>query len=387
MNNKRTFKKLFILIVGIILYPISRTIPIKKKNRWIFGSQNGEKFIDNSKHFFEYVEKQQENIIPIWITRSKDVLKELREKNYKVYHNLSIKGVWFSITSQVVIFSTQREDILFVYPKKNRIIVNLWHGMPMKKIVNDFKSRELNWKGKLFDKYVTGFKHEDVDLISSTSDFFVNFMKSAFNNNNIAILGQPRTDVFGKWNKKEIKEKHGFNESEKIVTYMPTHRAYGMGKISPKIFEENKVAQNYFLKNNIKIVWKFHKNMLANYSLDNKHVKSCFVDLSVSDIDPQELLFISDILITDYSSCYIDYMLLKRPIIFYHYDNYETEDNELYYSSEEHNIADICKSESELLDSIRQNKTYSSKLYHKFNDSNSSERIFNKIIELEKAQL
>jgi len=37
-------------------------------------------------------------------------------------------------------------------------------------------------------------------------------------------------------------------------------------------------------------------------------------------LDVQELLLISDLLITDYSSCFIDFLLLDRPIIFYAYD-------------------------------------------------------------------
>ena len=108
-------------------------------------------------------------------------------------------------------------------------------------------------------------------------------------------------------------------------------------------------------------------------------MKSCFVDLTAKDFDPQELLFISDLLITDYSSCYIDYLLLKRPVIFYFYDSYETEDNELYFTPQDHKVGDVCYSEEELLGSIQNPRYFDSDLYHKYTDSNSSERIFKRI--------
>ncbi len=56
--------------------------------------------------------------------------------------------------------------------------------------------------------------------------------------------------------------------------------------------------------------------------------------ISKSKIDTQELLYISDFLISDYSSCYIDYLLMNKPIILYFYDNYKNEDTGLYFDVE-----------------------------------------------------
>jgi CDP-glycerol glycerophosphotransferase (TagB/SpsB family) len=361
--------------------PFWKKFPVQK-NKWIFGAQNGEAFIDNSKYFFEYVNENHENITPIWITRSKEVIKSLRTKKYKVYHNLSLRGIWYSATAEVVIFCTTRSDILFVFPKRKRKIVNLWHGMPMKKIAYDHaphKPENKNWRGRLWDKFVAGFQHKDVDLIPSTSEFFVDILRSAFRNENVVIAGQARTDAFDKWDPNEIKQRLGFSNDDKIVVYMPTHRAYGKGEMNPRIFEHNEKAQEYFEENKVKIVWKFHKNMLKHYSPDNVNLKSCFVDLTGKNLDPQELLYISDILITDYSSCYIDYLLLKRPVIIYLYDNYETEDNELYFSPQDHNVGEVCYSEKELLRSIQNPRYFHSDLYHKYTDSNSCERIMQRI--------
>ena len=183
-----------------------------------------------------------------------------------------------------------------------------------------------------------------------------------------------------------IRKKYGFTDKDKIITYMPTHRGYGNGLISPKIFINNKNAISYFQKNKIKIVWKFHPNMINKaIKEDVNYEKDVFKDMTTIDCDPQELLFISDMLITDYSSCYIDYLFLKRPIAFYLYDNYEEEDNELYFSPNDHNIGTICLDQATLLKWIKSEKgcvnRYSDfELYHKNIDNNSRENIYKRIL-------
>jgi CDP-glycerol glycerophosphotransferase (TagB/SpsB family) len=114
--------------------------------------------------------------------------------------------------------------------------------------------------------------------------------------------------------------------------------------------------------------------------------------LNVTDlaIDTQELLNISDLLITDYSSCVVDYLLLDRPIIFYLYDDYEkVEENDLYFKLEDHAPGGITNNESQLLieiDKAFSNEDYflgkrqeMSKLFNKYNDGLSSERMYSLI--------
>lgn len=373
-------QKILIIIVGIIIYPFNRIVGTRS-NVWIFGSQNGESFIDNSKYFFQYLNANHKEINAVWLTRSKNVVKELRRLNYRVFHNLSLQGIWYALTAEMAFFCTMRSDLLFVFPKGKRRIVNLWHGMPMKKIAYDYsphKPENKNWKAKLWDAFAAGIRHKEVFLIPATSEFFNNILASAFRNKNTVALGQPRTDAFYTWDKSEIREKFKIKENEIVITYMPTHRAYGKGQPNPKVFEKNIKAINYFKKNNIKFIWKFHKNMSKNHH-EVHNIPENLVDLTLENIDPQELIYISDILITDYSSCYIDYLLLRRPVIFYHYDDYAEIDNELYFNPKDHNVGPVASNEDELLKIItdRNKQVNQCKVqYHKYYDGNACQRIY-----------
>ncbi len=379
----KMFLKVILVILGFVLKGVHSLFKVNE-NKWIFGSLDGLGYADNSKYFHEYMLNEHPDINSIWLTRNKKTLKSMRNSGCKVFMNCSLVGIFHSLTAGVCVFSTTRSDLLYVFPRKNRRIVNLWHGMPMKKIVYDYKPHSIErkgWKAKVWDKYVVGFSHKDVCLIPATSQYFSDILKSAFRNDNVKVLGQPRTDVFLRWNKTEIKEKLGFAEDDFIVTYMPTHRAYGKGALNPRIFCDNEIAIKYFQTNNIKLVWKFHKNMLGSYLEDENLNADVFVDLTKMSVDPQELLFVTDILITDYSSCYIDYLLLQRPIIYYLYDNYEEVDNELYYRPNQYGVGMIAENEAEILESIKNSTVVKKDIvqYHEYQDGDSCSRVYSYI--------
>jgi CDP-glycerol glycerophosphotransferase (TagB/SpsB family) len=369
-------KNLYFL-VGVFLFPFFRFA--KVKDVWIFGSDHGGAYIDNSKYFFEYLLEEHKEINAFWITGSDKTYNYLKDRKMPVIKNSTLRGFYLSAVARYVVFSTSRNDLFYIHPKKGRKIINLWHGMPIKKIVYDYLPHAVenqNLKDKLWGKFVAGFNHNQVDFNFSTSSFFSKILESAFNNKNIYITGQARTDAFFRWNANEIRKKLGFKLEDKIVTYMPTHRNYGKGAINPHIFLNNNKAVNYFADHNYKIVWKFHKNMLQEYK-SQKEVSDVFIDLSLHNVDPQELLFVTDVLITDYSSCYIDYLLLNRPVIFYFYDNYSVDDNELYFEPDSHKVGPVVKNELDLFKAIIDVKENVTNVeYHKYYDGESCRRIF-----------
>jgi len=382
------YHKILILYCIIISIPIGilRVLYPVNKNVWVFGAGNGQTFSDNSKYFFLYLLKNKTHEKPIWITQNKRVIQEIKDLGGTVYHNLSFFGIHYTLLAKYLVWSTRRSDVLFF--NNNRTIINLWHGTFLKKIVYDYSGKSVKDTfiiSKLWSKMVVGFIHEDVDIISTTSDFFMPIMQSAFNNNHTYITGQPRNDLFFQNNNSSIKRELGL-QNNYIITYMPTHRKYGKGDQNPVIFTKNKEAEKYFNDHNIKVLIKLHPNMSSEMVVNNSSI------LNVTNLvnDTQELLNITDLLISDYSSCVIDYLMLDRPIIFYLYDNYEkVEENDLYFKLEDYAPGGITNNESQLLIEIK--KAFSNedyfldkrqemlKLFNKYNDGSSSERLYDLI--------
>ena len=129
---------------------------------------------------------------------------------------------------------------------------------------------------------------------------------------------------------KEIKEKLGIDLSSKIVMYMPTFR--DKNKELKFLLEENEIIKSLEIKfgGEWTFIYRTHPVMNGTYATRNG-----VLNLS-SHPDPQELLVITDCLITDYSSSAFDFILTKKPVFLYVPDKNEYEHRRgLYYPIEE----------------------------------------------------
>lgn len=99
-----------VYIINIPLYYISYFLP-KNKNVWIFGSWFGKKCSDNSKALFEYVNNNDKEIFAVWLTQSKTVFNELKQKGLNVYYTYSLFGYYYSAIARYVFVSTGMHDV------------------------------------------------------------------------------------------------------------------------------------------------------------------------------------------------------------------------------------------------------------------------------------
>ena len=110
--------------------------------------------------------------------------------------------------------------------------------------------------------------------------------------------------------------------------------------------------------------------------------------------DIQELLCITDILITDYSSVYCDFLLLDKPILLFTYDfeEFMKKGRGFYYDFKQIAPGPLLFTGKELIKAIKnvnniekdfeERRLKTKRLYHKNIDGNSTERLlkFLKII-------
>ena len=167
----------FINIINIPINWISYFIP-KKDYIWVFGEWFGQNYSDNSKYMFEYLNATQPNIRSIWLTCNKSIFKTISNKGFEVYNTYSLKGYYFSSIAKYIFVSTSIFDVnRFVI--SNSIKIQLWHGSPIKKIINDqtrVKDSLLLYYKKLFFP----FNYVCYDLLISSSEIVKNNYKSAF---------------------------------------------------------------------------------------------------------------------------------------------------------------------------------------------------------------
>jgi len=405
---KNLFKKiikLFIYTAMLPIYWLSYLVP-KDKNLWIFGAWFGEKYADNSKYLFEYINKNHTEIKAIWLTNNQNTFELIKKKGYKVFKTYSLKGLFYALRAQVGIISTGLKDIN-IYTTGNMKIVQLWHGIPLKKIMFDDK---ITFKHPNFFKNITflifpflkrDFYYSNTIFIA-TSEEVQKRMSSAFNVrlDKVKVTGYPRNDSFFQSLRKDldfVKKLLYFKSiGKKIVIYMPTHRREGKLNICKFLFSNLSFLNSRLEWLNCILLVKLHYYHLNEISyLTNENYSNIIVlNDKLIEQDIYNILKLTDILITDYSSVYLDYLLLNKPIIFAPFDleDYLKNDREFYYNYNEVTPGPKAKNWEEVIkyleDFIKNPQLYKEErekiknFFHKYKDGNSSKRVFQEIVKL-----
>lgn len=325
----------FFRIFWWIAYWLSGFFPRDKKI-WLFGGWHGKRFADNSKWFYLYCSKSHRGARRyIWVTKNYSVFRDLRSRGFEVYFAYSLKGIWFCLRGGVYIFDCYSSDINF-WTSRCAYKVNLWHGIPLKKIERDIDNpshpyfRVYHGTNNVFqllkdkiDFYNLG---ERYDLFISTSEEVSDLFQHAFSlvQKSVLVTGYPRNDVFfhgphefdGALESNRYHEKimRFRSEGKKIIFYMPTFRDIEKREQLPFDWD---VLNNFFIKHGGVLFLKLHS--VDKMASTNIPERECIIELP-SDIDPYPLIKFSDMLITDYSSVFFDFILLDKPILFYPYD-------------------------------------------------------------------
>lgn len=378
---------LLVQLLNIPLFLLSKLVP-KSDNLWIFGAWFGEKYSDNPKYLFEYVNKIHPEVRCIWLSRSQKTVEMVRKLGYESYRTYSFRGYLFSARAKVSVICTGFNDVNKYIPQD--FIINLWHGIPLKKIlyddkinnvhVNDFKTKLL----KIFFPFRKSVSDASL-VISSSIPESVN-LSTAFKiyQDCIPVCGLPRNDVFFRKTQTNIRKK---------IIYMPTHRHEGEFDIFTFFSKELLSINQKLSELNIELYIKlhfYHANRAKEIDLTNVHV------LNDDDIQQDIYTIINsfDMLITDYSSIYFDYLLSERPIIFAPFDinEYICKDREMYFDYDSVTPGPKCFNWDEILNWItafnQNGELYSLErkkikdMFHNYQDGKSSERVFNKVSSL-----
>ena len=358
------------------------TLGIKVDNKTIiFCSFGGKSYSCSPKAIYEFMisEKKYKDYKFIWAFKEIKKYEELEQNinthlvkiNSKEYRKYLAKSKYW-------IFNYKIPD--YLYPKRNQIFVQCWHGTPLKRlgcdlihfdnVLNTMKGMKKRYRieASKFNYLISPSKFASEKFISAWN------LKEIGKENIIIEEGYPRNDFLFNYTQEhvnKIKKQLGIeNDNRKIILYAPTYRSdqheAGVGYTYKEEinFEEfrNKFSKDYI------VLFRPHY-FIANI-FDFEKYKGFVYDVSKID-DINELYIITDILITDYSSVFFDFANLKRPMLFYMYDleHYRDKSNGFYIDLQEL-PGKITKTQEELekeLERINDNFIYDDR-YKKFND-------------------
>ncbi len=371
----------------------------RKSNVWVLGAWYGKRYSDNSMYLFEYINSYSPEIRAVWITKSKIVCYHVNKLGHRCYMANSLQGVYYCLRAKYVIVSSVKKDVNEYWINGAKTI-QLWHGNPMKKIgLDDKYSASNGFFVQVIVKHIFSITYEfNYDYVVSNSKIFTKKMASAFGISETKILetGCPRNDIFYSPEPAPVNTqiRDTFKDS-KLVYYLPTFRNKGQKQSLLDIENYSEDAlQKLLEEENMVFVTKTHFATIP-ILVGETHNDRIFHLPDDDLVDINFLLKDADILITDYSGAYFDFLLTLKPVIFAAFDlqEYLSASREMYFEYKQIVSGPIAYNWEEVFNTLRNiqsnpNNGYlleeKNDVFNKYHDNNNSQRVYNSIMDLEK---
>jgi CDP-glycerol glycerophosphotransferase (TagB/SpsB family) len=313
------------LPLRILVGALARLVP-RDRHLFAFGAER-DRFGDNAAYLYLSAQSQADHFV--WITGSPSLVERLRSAGLAAERRWSYRGVLTCLRAGSFVISSYASDVNDWFADGTRL-VNLWHGVPLKRIERDIASGPLQrlYEDRQPMKAAFRYRTRPPDLLLAPSAYIAErCFTSAF-----AIpcerclpFGYPRTDHFFERRDTPPHELlisdpavwRGVERQDRVVGYFPTWREGRTAESAPGGLDLEQFAAD-LAKLGGHLVFKSHFITNAASPIPSATV------LGQRD-DANAYLPLCDVLVTDYSSLAFDFMLLDRPIVYFvpDLDDYE----------------------------------------------------------------
>lgn len=357
---------------------------INKKKIWLYMDRV-DKADDNAEHLYRYSANKQCDVKQYYIIRRDTEDYQRLKKEFNVIPFGSFKHKIFHLRAEKVISSHADEWVInpfmgtFPYYQdlfKYKFIF-LQHG-----ITKDDISSWLNKYNKNIKLFVTAAKKEYNSVLN---------LPYGYTDEEVALVGFPRFDQLINSSKKQILimptwRKNIVSELNQLTGIRPYNNNF---KSSLYYHNYNKLLNDSRIlkmadKKGYKIIFYPHPNIqqqIKDFTNNNQ------VEIVEYNISYQKLFNESDLLITDYSSVAFDFAYLKKPVLYFHFDQYHFDEG--YFNYEEMGFGEVCDNYEMLVERILNfmdnncviHEKYIERVesFYSFTDKNNCERVLNAI--------
>jgi len=318
---------IFVQSTSFLIYYFSGFSPRNEKII-IFGCWEGKYFRGNSKYLYLYFKDNFDNIESIWLTKDINLNAKLCQEGINSIYAYSIKGIIHSIRAKYFIVTHGVRDIN-EYFSRGGVLINLEHTTyPIKSLSPDPPSEPII--KKLYRYLVNPYGYLiRPDFAITSSAFTIMSTQTHFNikTNRIIPLGRPKSDILylniNKNNNSFIDKecKKYFDTQKKHVLFLPTWRSNTSFSIFNLDFNFKEVDE-FLNSSNAVLGFNFHPSSSnKKIKVELSSCKNIIIFNSFGD-EMNQLLSKADVLITDYSSLFADYLIYNKPIVFAKFDHH-----------------------------------------------------------------
>lgn len=299
---------------NVVLYEVRDGQSITDSPLAIFCYLTAHEAYHNLKHVWVVTDDSKENLTRMMA----NIPSALQSKIIWVKRNTTDYAKWLLQAKYLITNSTFQS---FWHKKPEQVYINTWHGTPLKFMGYDIPGPKTSLKNVQRNLLMANYI---ISPNEHTSNVFLDRYKlNGLYHGEVLEGGYPRIDLTYAGQQAQtlsyLKQQHVIVDATKpIVMYTPTWKGTSISNPSGsinQIYEEIKVLQRLNPDKNVLV--KIHPYA---YQLASRHQKLKQY-LVPDEMDANFILGITDILITDYSSIFFDFMVTDKPIIFYAWDH------------------------------------------------------------------
>lgn len=345
-----TILSVFWSFLGVILKILSPFFPIRK--RILFASFGGRRFDDSPRALYEAICNDSFfddwELIWCFVNPNDFTLKRGRKvkiDSFLFFVSLLTSNIWISNSGMARGISFHRKRI---------IEVETWHGTPIKRIGGEEKQNSMisNLEKSKIDKR----KIDNRTIRCAQSEFDRGVFQRIFHaaKDSILLCDLPRNDELLHYSNeriKHIKENLHIPSGKRVLLYTPTYREYLIDKSNSTYLAPPITLEKWerMLSDDYVLLIRAHYAITKALNLSESDF---FINVS-NYPSINDLYSISDVMISDYSSTFIDFSIQNKPMLCFAYDLDEYEQKRgLYFDLEEILPCRIDRTEDELIQDI-----------------------------------
>src|SRR5690625_950057 len=234
----------------------------------------------------------------------------------------------------------------YFHKRDEQVYANIWHGTPLKTMGLDIKERGFAdhkniQRNFLFTDYLVSPNQFTYEKLLASHDI------DTLYNGHILDTGYPRVDLMYQADQDKMRQQLGIFSAHQVILYAPTWRG---------LLGEEKNESHRILNDVKKIQQNFHDGVVllkTHYYTEKFFKKEGLEHMIVPNtFDTNEVLSVVDLLITDYSSIFFEFLPTGKPVVFYAYDENEYQKRRGTYFPMNELPGPVCYTVDEVIEQV-----------------------------------
>jgi len=298
----------------------------------IFTAFHGDGFRGNTRVIYEALQQTSGHALqPVWLSRKPEIVTQLRSKYgpASAYRMHSWQGLRHLARAGTILFTHGTSDFAFLRLPRRAHRLQTYHGLPTKR--GEYVRPRHNGAPNLLHRVVLWARFSPISTFLSTSEAVTNAMSRRFGHPPASFIqvGFPfadeiqttlrRSDFWDAfWSPDGSRLR--VRQHPRVILYAPTYRKRAKTQWFPfPDFDLSRLSQ-FLETENCLLALRTHPNEPVDFGTFQYHSPR-IIDAGSHHIESAEQVLIHcDVIVTDYSSLYLEGLLRDIPPIFLPYD-------------------------------------------------------------------